>query len=1549
MDAGLDTSSLELGDNTYKPQSRVLTFLFRHKDYPIPKDDERTLYPEKQSNWLSRLFFWWVNPLLNVGYYRTLQPNDLFILTDEMKVERQHEIFQSYFEVELARAIQLHLAMKCEKRRNETLTTSSVSEEQDLDDFKLSAKSMYIALFLTMKRRLIVATALATLCLAAIAVSPFLTKKLINFVEGRALGIYPTVNKGIGYAIGSVLLSLVSGFLFQHYFYLSGILGAQVKALLTKAILKKSFKLDAQSRHKFTQAKITSLITTDLARIELGYLFHPLLVCLPVPVVLTIIILIINIRVSAVIGIVIFIIFLGIISVGAAKMFALRDAVSKVTDRRVNIMKEILNNLKMIKYYSWEHPYLQKVTNVRNEEVDMIMQIQTLRNIIFSLAMTLTGICSMIAFVILWAINGETSSAANIFSSVSAFEILGLMVFFIPQALSTTLDMLLGFRRVGALLSAPEEKHYPGYNIIEDSTKDDQAIVLKDASFSWATFDDNESKGNGHESDDYESDDDDTPAQKKAKKKQRKLKKKLEKKETKRKAKLAKKQGITVEELEKRENTDEKTLVKNEKSEKKQITDQTTFAGLRNINLDIKKGEFVVITGAIGSGKSSLLNAISGFMTCEGGEIDIYGSLLLCGAPWIQNTTIRENITFGSPLEQKTYDDVIYACALNIDLDNLGGGDLTEVGEKGITLSGGQKARINLARAVYANRDILLLDDVLSAVDARVGKHILNNCLLGYLKNKTRILATHQLSLIGQADRIIFLNGDGTIDVGTLEELTLRNAKFDNLMQHSKLENTNIDDFDIESNNGIDNDCVRDKDEKGETKRENGQFIGEIDEDTNTYQEHGVGDDEIGTKYSHSLQNITRELTNGHGVGNNTNYNQFGSNHELNEEYRDYNLNKDAAKGKLIVAEERAENSLKFEVYKNYIKFGAGKMGTFLFITMFVFLLTIATFCDIFTNTWLSFWISNKFPGRSSGFYIGIYVMFTLLWVIFLTLTFLLFIRGTTTSSKIMNIKAINRILYAPMSFMDTTPMGRILNRFTKDADALDNEISDNLRMLFQAIAKLIGVLILLIIYIPWFACALPAIFIVFFLIANYYQASNRETKRIEAILRSFVYNNVNEMLSGMNTIKSYKDVSRFDKRGDDLLNTANEATFIVSANQRWLGIHLDLLAQAVFLLVCLLCVNRVFDVSAASTGLLITYTTQMAGELNNLFRSFTMAENDMNSAERICHYALKLDQEAPYKIDANAPPSNWPESGAVEFVDANMRYRPGLPLVLKNLSVEIKPNEKIGICGRTGAGKSSIMTALFRLAELSSGKIVIDGVDISTIGLQDLRSKLSIIPQDPVLFNGTIRSNLDPFDEHTDEVLLESLRRAGILTVEELNAAKAITKNGKDKNNGEHGSKPKGNGADGKSESKGNGADGKIESESEGESELPKFHLYRQVEDEGENFSLGERQLISFARALVRDSKIIVLDEATSSVDYKTDSRIQQTIATEFQNCTILCIAHRLKTIVGYDKILVMDKGSMLEYDTPWNLFNKVGGAKVFREMCDKSNIVEADFVNRG
>jgi ATP-binding cassette subfamily C (CFTR/MRP) protein 1 len=479
------------------------------------------------------------------------------------------------------------------------------------------------------------------------------------------------------------------------------------------------------------------------------------------------------------------------------------------------------------------------------------------------------------------------------------------------------------------------------------------------------------------------------------------------------------------------------------------------------------------------------------------------------------------------------------------------------------------------------------------------------------------------------------------------------------------------------------------------------------------------------------------------------------------------------------------------------------------------------------------------------------------------------------------------------MSFFDTTPLGRITNRFSKDIDIMDNNLTDAMRMYFLTLGMIISVFVLIIVYFHYFAVALGPLFIMFLFSAGYYRASAREIKRHESVQRSFVFAKFSEAVSGVATIRAYGLQKHFSEGVRQAIDNMNAAYFITFANQRWLSVRLDVIGNSLVFVVGILVVTSRFQVNPSIGGLVLSYILSIVQMIQFTVRQLAEVENNMNATERIHYYATQLDQEAPLKLKDVR--DSWPEKGEIIFDDVKMRYRAGLPLVLQGLTLHVQAGERIGIVGRTGAGKSSIMSTLFRMVELSGGSISIDGVNIAEVGLGDLRARLAIIPQDPTLFRGTIRSNLDPFSEHNDFELWAALRQADLV-----------------------------------------GAETQMDDKS------ARVNLDTAVDEEGLNFSLGQRQLMALARALVRGSQIIVCDEATSSVDMETDSKIQQTIVTGFKGKTLLCIAHRLKTIINYDRIVVMDQGRIAELDTPIGLYEKNG---IFRSMCERSGIRREDF----
>lgn len=704
------------------------------------------------------------------------------------------------------------------------------------------------------------------------------------------------------------------------------------------------------------------------------------------------------------------------------------------------------------------------------------------------------------------------------------------------------------------------------------------------------------------------------------------------------------------------------------------------------------------------------------------------------------------------------------------------------------------------------------MDDPLSAVDAHVGRHIFDNAILGLLKDKCRILATHQLWVLNRCDRIIWMDNGKIQAIDTFDNLMRDFSAFQQMLETTAVE-----------------------------EKKDGPVVPAAAEDRAEGKKK---------------------------------------------------------KGKsLMQAEERAVSSVPWSVHASYIR----ASGSILNGVLILSLLIISQGANIATSLWLSFWTSNKF-GLKMGQYIGVYaalgaVQAMLMFAFMVSLT----VCGTRASKTLLRL-AVARALRAPMAFFDTTPLGRITNRFSRDVDVMDNSLSDAMRMYFFSVASIVSVFALIIAYFYYFAIALVPLFFLFLFATSYYRSSAREVKRFEAVLRSHVFAKFSESLSGVACIRAYGLTQKFVVDIRAAVDQMDSAYYLTYANQRWLSVRLDIIGNCLVFTTGILVVTSRFNVSPSIGGLVLSYILSIVQMLQFTVRQLAEVENGMNAVERILHYGTKLEEEAPLKtIDVR---KSWPEKGEIVFDNVEMRYRDGLPLVLHGLSMHVQGGERIGIVGRTGAGKSSIMSTLFRLVEISGGYITIDGLDIATIGLQDLRSRLSIIPQDPTLFRGTIRSNLDPFGEHTDMDLWAALRQAGLVAEDPPAAANS---------NGVVAAAP-------------------------AAKDPSRIQLDTIVEEDGLNFSLGQRQLMALARALVRASQIIVCDEATSSVDMETDDKIQATIATAFRGKTLLCIAHRLRTIIGYDRICVMDKGHIAEMDTPINLWRVEGG--IFRGMCERSGI---------
>ncbi|XP_021950748.1 multidrug resistance-associated protein 1 [Folsomia candida] len=859
---------------------------------------------------------------------------------------------------------------------------------------------------------------------------------------------------------------------------------------------------------------------------------------------------------------------------------------------------------------------------------------------------------------------------------------------------------------------------------------------------------------------------------------------------------------------------------------------------LQDINFNVKKGSLTAIVGTVGSGKTSLLSSLLGDITKHTGTVNIKGSVAyVAQGAWIQNATLKDNILFNDPLNETQYRKVIEACALGPDIEILDGGDQTEIGEKGINLSGGQKQRVSLARAAYKESDVYLFDDPLSAVDAHVGKHIFDKLIgpNGILRGKTRVLVTHGVSFLPQVDNIVVMKDGRISEVGTFKELLKQKGSFAEFLS------THLG--------------------AGESE--------EIDESLMHEMEEIVGTEVLKRNSSIILRKRSTQasLTN-----------------------KQAQAEPVPTKKKLIEEEKAETGSVKLSVFVDYMR-TAGLTMTVGAIAFHC----ISTAASTYSNIWLSDWSTEatKDEIASGGVqnkdtttkYLSVYGVLGGVQAITILLGGGYLALGALNSALHLHVRMLTRVMKAPMSYFDTTPLGRLVNRFAKDVDMADNVVPLNIRGTLNILLGALSMIVSICYSTPLFLAFIFPLGIFYFFLQRFYIATSRQLKRIEAVSRSPIYSKFSEAISGSITIRAFGLQEDFIVGAENKIDQNQQAYFPFIASSLWISTRLELLGGLIILAAAIFAVTSRETISPAIVGLSISSSLQITQMLNFLVRLMSELETNIVSVERMKELTETV-QEAPW-VTEKRPPKEWPQNGEVVFQKYETRYREGLDLVLRGISCSFNPGERIGIVGRTGAGKSSLTLALFRLIEPSGGSICIDGQDINQIGLHDLRSKITIIPQDPVLFCGNLRINLDPFDAYTDDEVWNCLESAHL--------------------------KPY-------------------------VSSLPQGLMY-EVAEEGQNFSVGQRQLVCLARALLRKTKILVLDEATAAVDLTTDDLIQKTIRKEFAHSTVITIAHRLNTIMDSNRVVVLDKGQIVEFDSPENLLKD--SSTIFYGMAKDAGLV--------
>ncbi|XP_011211265.2 probable multidrug resistance-associated protein lethal(2)03659 isoform X1 [Bactrocera dorsalis] len=1183
------------------------------------------------------------------------------------------------------------------------------------------------------------------------------------------------------YAMGVILCNVIN-VLFRHP-YMLGIqhIGMKVRLAMCNLIYRKALRLNRTALGGTTTGQVVNLISNDVGRLDTSIMHIHVLWVGPIEIIVVAVLMYREIGIASLFGVAAMLLFIPLQAFLGKMTSKLRLRTALRTDERVRMMNEIVSGIQVIKMYAWEKPFGKMIQFVRRKEMSAIRYNNYIRGILQSFAMYMTRV-SVFVSLVGYVLLGNFLTAEKAFVITAFYSILrNTMVVAFPNGIQQISETLVSMKRI---------TDYLLYEEIGDNSK----ISANSCNKTKKTDDLN---GN------------------------LKLTKQITQEPARKEA------GIEICNL-------------------KAKWDPTAIEyTLNNVNLNVKPRTLVAVIGPVGSGKSSLIQAILGELPTESGSITVHGSYSYASQePWLFTGTIRQNILFGLPMDKHRYRAVVKKCALERDFELLPHGDKTLVGERGASLSGGQKARISLARAVYRKADVYLLDDPLSAVDTHVGRHLFDQCMRGYLRNEIVVLVTHQLQFLEQADIIVIMDKGKISAVGTYQSMRSSGLDFANLLTAPE-----------ESSKGGD-----DSDAEGKSKS---------------------------TQINMNRQNSTATMS------------------SMDESIAD-SLIEEAADSPLQVQEKREMGKIGWGLYKKY--FGAS--GGYLLFSITAFFCVAAQILGSTGDFYVSMWVNKNEQQLASQARdlavnitnatdahdprlnsntdpMDIYIFFGIILaiIVFAVGRSLLFNTMTMLSSTELHNAMYRGITRASMYFFHTNPSGRILNRFAKDLGQVDELLPWVMMDVIQNFLSLFGIVIVITIVNPMNLLVTAVLALIFYAMRSFYLNTSRDVKRLEAVTRSPIYSHLSASLNGLPTIRAFAAQQMLINEFDNYQDLHSSGYYMFLITNRAFGYWLDCFC-ALYIAVTTLSFLVSSPDNGGDVGLAVTQAMGLTGMVQWGMRQSAELENSMTSVERLIEYEeIEPEGELESKL-SKKPPKTWPEQGKIVFDELSLRYFPDSKSdrVLKSLNFEIQPSEKVGIVGRTGAGKSSLINALFRLS-YNEGSIIIDTRNIEELGLHDLRSKISIIPQEPVLFSGTMRYNLDPFDEYSDAKLWAVL--------EEVELKDAVA-------------------------------------------ELPSG-LQSKISEGGSNFSVGQRQLVCLARAILRENKILVLDEATANVDPQTDALIQLTIRSKFKYCTVLTIAHRLHTVMDSDKVLVMDAGRAVEFDAPYKLLTE-SESKVFYDMVKQT-----------
>ena len=1126
----------------------------------------------------------------------------------------------------------------------------------------------------------------------------------------------------------------------------------------------------SSSSSSSSAGKIVNIATNDVERLLMATLFGPYLFWSPVQGIGILCVGWWIIGWSFAAGFGILMCFFVPLQMYLSRQFAImRSKIACITDERVTMVSQAISGVRVMKMSGWEENFGERIAEIRKRECDQIERVNSYRVLneaIFFVVNVTTSFCIFVIHVMA----GGVLTPKNVFTTMVLINVAQMEITkHFSLAIMGVSEAFVSLSRIQRFLETPELENYYSNDekemppLLSTSTNNDDDdcdatfLVASDITCHW--------NGNGKIPTSNSSADD---------------------------------------------------IIDEAKS-------SNLIVALEDINVKFDMGELTCVIGAVGSGKSALIQMLAGELPPSMGTLIRHRQNISVAYapqdPWIMDGTVRENILLGGNYDVTAYSTVIRSCGLDVDFTQLRDGDLTIVGDRGVQLSGGQKARIALARCFYRDADIILLDDPLSAVDSRVGRVLFYSAILdlGVKRGKCVILVTHQHQFIGDS-RCIMMSGGRITCVGSYQACV---DASDGTMTFAVQNQSSNDLVKLELETKI---C----DEKKED---------DVEEEMKMQSDAVAPDIKGEPKVS--------EITNDH-------------------------------------KEVRVVGEVKRSTFLDYARAMPGGIISGVFMML---LFTVTQGISMWCVAALGRWSEMPAESQSSASMIGIIGGLVGGTIILAVLRASVSFHLSVQASKKLHDDMTLSVLRSKIEFFDTNPIGRILNRFSSDVGSNDDQLTVVIFDFFVISFLVIGALLSTVVVLPITLVVFPPLIWYFIRVRRTFTTTSRELKRLEGLARGPIAAMLNESLSGISTIRANSALTYFQEKFRSAHDAHGRAFFAFIGCSRWLGFRMDAL-MFVFLTVATFTAvvahqQRWIDVEPGILGLAISMLIQLAGLFQWCIRQSAEVVNLMVAVERVLAFR-DLPSEAALENAFDNDVKGWPEKGEIDVNDLCVRYRKGLPLSLCGISFKIEGGTRVGVVGRTGGGKSTLVQALLRLLESESGQITIDGVDISKLGLHKLRTSVSVIPQSPVLYGGcSLRENLDPFHHHDDNQISEALSDVHMLDA--------------------------------------------VESLSHG--------LDTTVAENGLNFSVGQRQLFCLARAILRRNKILILDEPTANVDSRTDKLLQEAVAKSFEGATILAVAHRLDTVINYDKILVLGSGGVLEFGSPHELISN-GGA--FCSMID-------------